>query len=283
MASRSAPTPLLLRLDSSNFDFDAARADGADLRVSRFDGSPLSFTLRDWSVQARRASLWVRLDSFRRGADERIVLSWGDKDAPSASDPAATWADVPDSLRLATASVLVADFESGTGALSLPCECNRFYTGGDSGVLSLPRQGADIDSAIEAAGKGRDGKALHVVFAANGTRYGLIGSRLGHGVHRFGALDSITIWARGTGAIRVTLENSLDTTADSKAWAFIHPDSIWRQFSIRPSDFEAPASAVRGWQAIKDSVNTLSLFVNDGGDLWIDDIRFLGLTESDIP
>jgi len=125
--------------------------------------------------------------------------------------------------------------------------------------------------------------ALHVVFGATGTDFALIGTGLGHGPNRFAGLDSITLRARGKGAIRVAFENNTDTTANSKAWAFIHPDSTWREFSVRPSDFEAPTTAARGWKAIRDSVTTLTLFLNDGGELWIDDIRLHGLTESDIP
>jgi len=282
-AERAGPTPLLLRLDAGNFDFSRARADGADLRVSRMDGSPLPFALRDWSPAIRRASLWVRLDSFRRGAGDRIALTWGTRDAASASDPILTWAGIPDSLRLERGTVLVSDFESGTGALALDCRCGGFYAGGKETTLALPRLGGPFDSAIGSAGAGRTGKALHVLFTATGTEYALVGTRLGHGPNRFGGLDSITLWARGTGAIRVALENGEDTAADAKAWAFIHPDSTWRRFAVRPSDFGPPAPAARGWDAIRDSVTTLTLFLNEGGELWIDDIRLHGLTQSDIP
>lgn len=282
--STSSPVPLLLRLDSTNFRFEDARDDGADLQPTRSDGRPLPFTLRDWDKAAKRASLWIRLDSFRRGSGDRLTLSWGHPDRIVPSDPTGTWRGIPDSLRSARATMSVTDFESGTGALQLPCKCNSFYSGETvTGALILPLPHTRIDSAIASAGAGRGGKALHVVYASTGLNYALIGTRLGRGPNRFAGLDSLELWLRGTGTVRIALENSLDTASGSKAWITIHPDTAWRRLAIRPSDFNAPTASARGWEAIKDSVNTLSFFFHDGGEMWIDDIRLHGLTASDIP
>lgn len=282
--SASSPVPLLLRFDTNSFVFDSARDDGADLQPTLADGRPLPFVLRDWSKDARQASLWIRLDSFRRGAGDHIVLTWGRPDAVPTVDPTAVWLGIPESLRLARASILVSDFESGTGETSLPCRCNAFYTGEkDSGALVSPRPHAPIDSSIGPAGGGRDGKALHVVYSATGQNYALVGTRLGRGTNRLAGLDSITLWIRGTGAVLVALENRTDTTDQSKAWKSLKPDSLWRRFSIRPSEFDQPAPYARGWEAVKDSVNALSLFLHGGGEMWIDDIRLHGLAPSEIP
>lgn len=282
--SSKAPVPLLVRLDSSNFKFEGVREDGSDLKPARADGRPVPFFLRDWSKVARRASLWIRLDSFRRGAPERLTLSWGDSNAVASSDPAGTWRGIADSVRLRRASLLVADFESGTGDVPLPCRCNTFYAGEkDAGALLLPLTRTKIDSAIEPAGGGRAGKALHVVYSATGANYGLVGTRLGSGPNRFAGLDSLVLWLRGKGMIKVALENSLDTASGAKAWLNILPDSTWRRYAIKPTDFNAPTAAARGWNAIKDSVTTLSFFFYEGGEMWIDDIRLHGLTTSDIP
>lgn len=283
-SSTSSPVPLLVRLDSSNFRFEDARDDGADLQISRPDGRPLPLVLRDWDKLSRCASLWVRLDSFRRGRGERLTLSWGHPDRVVASDPSGTWRGIPDSVRTARATVLVTDFESGTGAVQLPCRCNSFYSGETvTGALIQPLPHIRIDSAITSAGAGRSGKALHVVYTSSGLNYALIGTRLGRGPNRFAGLDSLVLWLRGTGSLRVALENSLDTTIGSKAWVTIRPDTNWRRIAIRPSDFNAPTASARGWGAIEDSVNTLSFFFHDGGEMWIDDIRFHGLTATDIP
>jgi hypothetical protein len=34
--------------------------------------------------------------------------------------------------------------------------------------------------------------------------------------------------------------------------------------------------------AVRDSIDILSIFAHDGTDLWIDDIRFYGLSPSEI-
>lgn len=281
--SSSAPLPLLVRLDSSNFAFEGVRDDGSDLKTSRADGRPVPFVLRDWSKAARQASLWVRLDSFRRGMGERIVLSWGDSDVVATSDPVGTWRGIADTVQLRRASVLVQDFESGTGDVPLPCRCNTFYAGEkEAGALLLPLTHTKMDSAIEPAGAGRAGKALHVIYNATGSNYGLVGTRLGTGLHRFGGLDSLVLWLRGKGTLKVALENGLDTVGGAKTWINIQPDSTWRRYAIRPTDFNAPTASARGWNAIKDSVNTLSFFFYEGGEVWIDDVRFHGMTHSDI-
>lgn len=282
--SSSSPVPLLLRFDAATFPFDSARADGADLRVLRSDGRPLPFALREWNRTARRGSMWVRLDSFRRGFGGRIVLAWGGDVSIPASDPVATWSGIPESIRLARASLLVSDFESGTGDVSLPCRCNTFYAGAkDSITLISPVSHAKIDSAIQPAGAGRAGKALRVLYSATGESYALVGTRLGHGPNPFSGLDSISLWIRGSGTVHVALENSTDTTNRAKAWIFLKPDSNWRRFAFRPDEFNPPTASARGWQAIKDSVNTLSFFFYEGGEVWIDDIRLHGLAPSEIP
>lgn len=282
--SSPTPVPLLLRFEDGAPLLDSVRADGADLRVFRADGQPLPFAVREWNRAARHASLWVRLGSFRRGSGERIVLRWGGSDTLSLSDPEKVWSGIPDSVRLARASLLVSDFESGTGEVSLPCRCNSFYSGQrDSGVLTSPTPHIKVDSAVRSAGAGRAGKALRVVYSASGESYALIGTRLGRGTNRFAGLDSVSLWMRGSGTVRVALENSTDTTSLSKAWIVLNPDTSWRRFAFRPADFKAPSASARGWQAIKDSVNTLSFFYYEGGEVWIDDVRFHGLAPSDIP
>lgn len=284
VAGSPAPLPLLLRLDSTNFDFSRARADGADLAVFLPDSTPLPFVLRDWSRAARRASLWVRIDGFVRGSGQALVLRWGRPLPASSWTSQQVWSGITDSVRLSQATVPVADFDSGTGMLSLPCRCNAFWAGAsDSAILVSPPEATTIDPGIEPAGAERAGQALHVVYAATQPEYVLIGARLGRGHHRFAGLDSVTFWMRGSGLLRLALENGDDPSGLSKAWTTIRPDTSWQRISIRPSDFDEPGEWTRGWSAVRDSINTITFFATDGGDLWIDDVRFHGLSPSEIP
>lgn len=70
--------PLLVRLDSHNFDFSQAQLDGRDLRFSRADGATVPFQIERWDAAARRAEIWARVDTVR-GNDEgqAIVMHWG--------------------------------------------------------------------------------------------------------------------------------------------------------------------------------------------------------------
>ena len=70
--------PLLLRLDSGNFDFSQARADGADIRFSKEDGSSLPCQVQSWDSLQRQALVWVRVDSvFGDTSGHRLKMYWG--------------------------------------------------------------------------------------------------------------------------------------------------------------------------------------------------------------
>lgn len=69
--------PLLVRLDSSTFDFSQVESDGSDLRFTAADGKPLYHQIDAWDAAAKRAAVWVRLDSLRGDAIRTIRMLWG--------------------------------------------------------------------------------------------------------------------------------------------------------------------------------------------------------------
>lgn len=86
--------PLLVRLDSSNFDFSriALRADGADLRFGKSDGTPLAYEIESWEPAIKQAAVWVRLDTvFGNRSDQVIVMHWGRADVFRLSNPKAVF------------------------------------------------------------------------------------------------------------------------------------------------------------------------------------------------
>jgi hypothetical protein len=84
--------PLLVRLDSSNFDFAEARDSGQDLRFANPDGSPLPHEIARWHASASRAEVWVRVDRIRGNDDSQYIeMFWGNSRAPSLSDGAAVF------------------------------------------------------------------------------------------------------------------------------------------------------------------------------------------------
>ena len=60
-----ADFPLLMRLDSSNMDFSRSRMQGRDCRFSDRDGKPLAFSIESWDSTARRASVWLHMDTVK--------------------------------------------------------------------------------------------------------------------------------------------------------------------------------------------------------------------------
>lgn len=70
--------PILVRLDSGNFPFDQAQPDGHDLRFSKFDGTKLRYQIESWDPVARRACIWVLMDTVFAGNDTQgLRMHWG--------------------------------------------------------------------------------------------------------------------------------------------------------------------------------------------------------------
>lgn len=86
--------PLLVRLDSTNFDFSriAHRADGADLRFGKSDGTPLAYEIEWWAPAIKQAAIWVRIDTvYGNRSDQVIVMHWGRPDVFRLSNPKAVF------------------------------------------------------------------------------------------------------------------------------------------------------------------------------------------------
>jgi biopolymer transport protein ExbB len=91
-----APTdvPMLIRLSLGNFQyFSDAKPDGSDFRfIAADDKTPLRFHIERFDAQAQIALVWVRIPRLTGGAvTDKILLYYGNKNAPSAADPAGTY------------------------------------------------------------------------------------------------------------------------------------------------------------------------------------------------
>lgn len=79
--------PLLLRFDTSTFNFSEARPDGEDLRFRTSGGTTLPHEIEQWDQDEGRGAVWVRIDNITSGAaDHSIIMTWGDSDADDRSD-----------------------------------------------------------------------------------------------------------------------------------------------------------------------------------------------------
>ena len=78
--------PLLVRLDGDFLDFMQCRPDGADIRFSADDGTPLAFRIEEWNREAGHATAWVRIPQIAGNARQPLRIHWGHPDAAPASD-----------------------------------------------------------------------------------------------------------------------------------------------------------------------------------------------------
>ncbi len=158
--------PLLVRLDSAGFDFGAAAANGADIRFSKADGiTPLSFAIERWDAVAKRAEIWVKVDTILGDVRNRgIQMYWGKTGASGAGDgeavfaPAEGWravwhlgepaSNAPGTYRDATANgnhgmgVVLGDTSSAEGAVGRGLRLNgrdQFVRIPDAPTLHLGR------------------------------------------------------------------------------------------------------------------------------------------------
>lgn len=77
--------PVLVRLDSSNFDFGLS--DGRDIRFSGRGDRHLAFEVAAYDPARRRAEIWVKVDTlFGDARDGSIVLHSGKPGSPDSSD-----------------------------------------------------------------------------------------------------------------------------------------------------------------------------------------------------
>jgi len=79
--------PLLVRLDSKNFDFSVAKTDGGDLRFSKADCSPLNYQIESWNKGGSNAAVWVKIDTvYGNDSDQFIYMYWGNNSAAGLSN-----------------------------------------------------------------------------------------------------------------------------------------------------------------------------------------------------
>jgi hypothetical protein len=85
--------PMLVRLDSSVIDFGQASPTGADLRFTKAGGKvPVAYEIERWDSAAKRAEVWVRMDTVKGGASDQYVhMHWGNPSAKDSSNGSAVF------------------------------------------------------------------------------------------------------------------------------------------------------------------------------------------------
>jgi len=84
--------PVLIRLHSGNFRFDAAKEDGSDLRfVAADDKTPLKHHIEKYDALLGEALVWVAIPDLKPGAKSDFWLYYKNPKAVAAEDPKGTY------------------------------------------------------------------------------------------------------------------------------------------------------------------------------------------------
>lgn len=90
--SKLTDFPLLVRLDSSVFDFNQTAPDGKDISFRKPDGTPLFWEIEKWDPVSKNAAVWVRIDTiYDNRTDQFIIMGWGESSKKNQSNGAAVF------------------------------------------------------------------------------------------------------------------------------------------------------------------------------------------------
>lgn len=84
--------PIAIVLNSANFDYGQANADGSDLRFVDVDGQQLDFEVETWNAGGDSV-VWVRVPEVRTDGTDYIDVYYGNATATDASNPAAVFSN----------------------------------------------------------------------------------------------------------------------------------------------------------------------------------------------
>ena len=286
MCPLSFPTVLVLRLNDENFDFSKVAKDGSDIRL--YDGSNnlIPFEIDGWDTTLNSATLNIRVES---AADtvRPWTLSWGDKKAEKLEN-VDVWEGLSDSLVSALNSVEILNFESGTKYNALPAPLNNkfdWYVQPHDSATVKNDLNKDPTKGIEKADSSIFGKnVLHVQYSADKLgRYVVIGTRIAEHAHDLSRLDSVEVWIKGSGDFEVVLETIVESDTNYKTSYKGSVNKEWTRVVVTPEDFGAPDNkSYHGWEVTRNKITRFTIFVYNGTDVWIDNVRMYGINLDDL-
>jgi hypothetical protein len=84
--------PVVIRLNESNFNFAQCLENGADIRFSLSDYSPLPFEVELWDVEDQKAVIWVKIPVvYGNNNSQHIIMHWGKTGVTAASNNVAVF------------------------------------------------------------------------------------------------------------------------------------------------------------------------------------------------
>ncbi len=131
--------------------------------------------------------------------------------------------------------------------------------------------------------EGRNSQVFHgkYIVASDPYAWVLVGTGMDE-ERNFSAMDSIAFFAKGTGKIRLALENWENYNNASKAAsAWVPLDTAWKRYVFKPSDLCYNSMEIRAcedtWNNVKNRVRQIHIFPSAGKDFYIDDVKLYGV------
>jgi hypothetical protein len=97
--------PVLVKLDSSFFDFNKAQTNGEDIRFTSSDETTLlKYEIERWSKTDGKAEIWIKLPTVSSSSNTDFYIYYGNPSATDAQDPTNVWDSCAMVLHLKEAS-----------------------------------------------------------------------------------------------------------------------------------------------------------------------------------
>lgn len=284
MRPLSVPYVLVLRLDSTNFKFSEANSDGSDLRLYASNGAEVEMEIDGWDPTIKSATINVRLESLKDTSDT-WTLEWGNTDSEQKLSKN-IWEGISDSLWYDLNTVELFHFDSGTIRSDLPAPLTRDnwyiqFHKKDSLTDSVTTSFLNSLSVLQSDTKGRPGKVMHIEYDVEYPDIVVFGTRLTRHPHDWSRMDSVVVWLRGDCEFEVILE-TLDEDLNYKASYKGEAQSGWQRLVLRPEDFTYKLRDYHGWDITRNKITNFTVFMYNGSNLWLDNVRVYGVNRDDL-
>jgi hypothetical protein len=237
--------PVLIRLNSDNFDFSEAKPTGADIRFTKPDNTFLHYEIERWDSGNKLAEIWVKVDTVRGGdSTQSLLMYWGNDKATDSSNSMAVFDTTngfqgvwhlgeTDSL----ASDATANRYNGTGYFTSPVD----------GMIGSAQHFNGVSSYIRMKGTAPQSR---LNFPMDG--HYMVSAWVNHDT----LADSMAYLIAGKGEHQYFIKNfdlALSTPQHQHQWEFteFHENNIWHAVTFSPT----PAKTWSYLVGIRDGSN----------------------------
>jgi hypothetical protein len=269
--------PFLLLVDSNDLDFSKVNSNDPDMLIHDALGNRVPHQIRWW--KSNQALIWVQLE----GANQNqfpLRLAYGKSGILSNQDSAGVWQHLSASEITDMLTINIEDFESQQNVSPIfwqesPLKWHISFSFG--ATATSPATTADYENAIKSTLPDWPGYAMHYEYSAEEPEWAYMGLDFAEHHSDFRHLDSVTFDAKGSGLIRLALENGLAVPI-TKAWRTDTLSATWKHFNIQIDDFDSPSDGENlGWTAVQHLITKIGVFGYDGNEFWIDNIKLYGI------